>query len=152
MARKEVRSGRQILLRVLFLVYAALMLWLLFGQRMDKEPKAWDNWNLIPLQTLKLYSRLLRGSSGAYWKRHAWINLVGNVILFIPLGCFLPAIWERFRSFLRCVLLAAMLIIAVELLQYATALGSCDVDDLLLNLLGTILGFGAWKLLRSTRL
>ena len=148
------RGAGQILLRMLFLLYSGLMLWLLFGQRVGAGSPgigAADNWNLIPLKTIKLYLDLLTGSTNGYLVRHAAVNLLGNVILFIPLGYFLPGIFTKLRSFFRCFFWVLLVITAVETVQLATQLGSCDVDDLLLNLPGAMIGYGIWKLTAYSR-
>lgn len=140
-----------IVARIFFLVYCTCMLWLLFGQRI--VPGLYDaylerlrtNINLTPLKTLRLYLRLTESANG-YYVRHAYINLIGNVVMFIPLGIFPPWIWRKMRSFIKTAAVAAAVIVTVELLQYVTLLGSCDVDDLILNLSGVIIGYGLWKL------
>lgn len=68
-------------------------------------------------------------------------NLFGNVGLFIPLGVFLPLLFSVLRRFGRFLLLTLLLILALELTQAATGLGTFDVDDLILNLLGVCLGY-----------
>jgi glycopeptide antibiotics resistance protein len=78
------------------------------------------------------------------FRTHAIINLVGNVLVFVPLGYFLPKIWKGFRLLFVTILTVAMLMIVVEFLQYATGLGSCDVDDLILNVAGTLIGYLIW--------
>lgn len=146
------RNGGQVLLRILFLVYAAVMLWLLFGQRISDEGITIyfginsDNLNVMPLKTVKLYLWLLENSTNEALLRHAVINLVGNVVLFIPLGWFLPYLWVRFRGFFKVMLAVILLIAAVEVTQYFTLLGSCDIDDLILNLFGAMAGYGLWKI------
>ena len=148
--RGDKNSG--VLIRILFLVYAAVMLWLLFGQRVGEEGISVyfgitsENLNLIPLKTVKLYLWLLQNSTNEALMRHAVINIVGNVVLFVPLGWFLPRIWVRFRGFFKTVLAVLLLISAVEIIQYFTRLGSCDVDDLILNLTGALVGFVLWKI------
>ncbi len=149
MGRK--RKGNRILLQLLFLTYVALMLWLLFGQRFDGGMTARENWNLIPLKTLKLYAQIILRSANADLVRHAFINLAGNVVMFLPLGFFLPAIWKNQRNFFLCLFTVALIIIVIEAVQYATMLGSCDIDDLLLNLPGSILGYGFQRLLWRSR-
>lgn len=156
MKNKDRRGFGQILLRLLFLLYAAVMLWLLFGQRIDPDGtgvsgKLGSNLNLIPLKTVKMYLNMLSGTASAYLLRHAFINLLGNVVMFIPLGFFLPYIWKRQRSFVKLFLSVTVLILLVETVQYFTALGSCDVDDLILNLLGAVIGYGVWKLTAKLR-
>lgn len=150
MSKQGERTPGQIVMRLLFLAYCALMLWLLFGQRMDAGT-AEQNWNLIPFQTLKLYVRLLQSTQNAYLLRHAFINLVGNVVMFIPLGFFLPGIWVRMRKFFVCALCATLVIMTIEALQYLTSLGSCDIDDLILNLPGAMLGWGLYRLIWRKR-
>ena len=68
------------------------------------------------------------------------------MVMFVPLGWLLPAVWERLRAFFKTFFLSAVLICAVEAIQYVTTLGSCDVDDLILNLLGITLGYALWRL------
>ena len=133
------------LVRFLFLVYAALMIWLLFLQRIDKAIVAEENWNFIPFATLKIYWKLLISENPLY-VRQAVINLAGNVVMFVPLGAFLPAIWLGCRKFLRLAVTSAGLIILIEALQYITGLGSCDVDDVILNLPGIFIGYLVWKM------
>ena len=67
----------------------------------------------------------------------------------MPFGWFLPYIWQKMRSFLKTVLTAALSICLVEICQYVTGLGSCDVDDLILNLAGVMLGYLVWKLFKG---
>ena len=133
----------------LFVAYIAGMLWLLFGQRM-----AWGHdtgLQLRPFYTLQLFWNMLQKETDWTLRLLAWANLLGNVVLFIPLGCFLPWLWEKWRVFWRHTLVMAGIILAVEAIQLATGLGWCDVDDLILNLPGTMLGFLLWKWISKTR-
>lgn len=134
-----------------FLVYCVWMLWLLFGQRLGDNTQDTDliqqglNINLVPLQTLRQYWGLLM-SDNAYYVRHAIVNLAGNVVLFVPLGWLLPWIWYSFSRFWRISLFGIILMASVEAVQYATGLGSCDVDDLILNVFGIMLGYWIWRI------
>ena len=65
--------------------------------------------------------------------------------MFVPLGIFLPGLWQKLRRFWKTLLLSALIVAAAEIVQMLTLLGSCDVDDLLLNLIGVMLGYGLWK-------
>ena len=130
---------------LLFLLYVGLMIWLLFGQR-TKGSTADENLNLVPLKTLKLYADLLQNSSNGYLVRHAFINLVGNVIMFIPLGYLLPGIWKKLQNFIPMLLYSVILISSIEILQYLSGLGSCDIDDLILNVPGIVIGWFVLKI------
>ena len=153
-AGKTQRSPGQILLRTAFFIYCLLMLWLLFGQRLGAQDygsytqQLADNLNLEPLKTIKLYLHLLQRSESAYLVRHAFINLVGNVVMFIPLGYLLCGVFPRQRRFFMFLLCVTALILVVEAVQYVTLLGSCDVDDLILNLLGAMIGWCTKKWIR----
>lgn len=149
MAKEEKRTSGQILLRLACLAYGALMLWLLFGQRFGTDiykQGLMDKSNLVPLKTIRMYISMAQNNSGAYLVRHAVMNLAGNVVMFVPLGFFLPYLGKRLRAFWKTMLLALVLILAVEGIQYITALGACDVDDLILNLVGAMLGYISWKI------
>jgi glycopeptide antibiotics resistance protein len=138
--------------KLLFGVYCLVMLWLLYGQRMGPGNGGpyWqelrDNLILEPFDTIRRFLWVLRHSSSRGMVTHAVINLAGNVIMFVPLGFFVPVLWEKLRKFGRHFLTMTAVILAVELVQLFTLLGTCDVDDLLLNLVGTTLGFMLWKL------
>lgn len=133
------------------LLYSLLMLWLLFGQRWGTSvyrQELAENINLIPFATLGRYWQLLQGGDGGL-VRHAFINLAGNVVMFIPLGALLPAVYSRLRGFFQTFFFSVMLIATVEALQYATLLGTCDIDDLILNLAGVILGYILYRCTRQ---
>ena len=78
--------------------------------------------------------------------RRAHLNLGGNVAAFIPFGFFMPCLFDRQRRFRRFFLTDAAVIVCIELLQLVTLRGSCDIDDLILNLIGSALGYAVWKL------
>jgi len=71
----------------------------------------------------------------------------GNIIWFVPFGFLMPCMSERFSSFLRDILLGLLLSFSIEFLQFAfgTA-GISEVDDLILNTMGVLIGFVLHKL------
>ena len=136
---------------ILFGLYGALMLWLLFDRPGYVEgipylDQAANNLNLVPFRTLILFARLLDSAHPAYVQA-AVINLFGNVIMFIPLGFLLPRVFAKVNRFGKVLLTTALVITAVEIIQLLTLVGSCDVDDLLLNVIGAAIGYGLHKLL-----
>ena len=143
MTAKTKRTGRQVLLRIAFVAYVLWMLWLLFGQRWGTEIYSQElakSMNLWPFVTINHFIALLKGGSSGL-VTHAVINLVGNVVMFVPLGFCLPKIFPKFRSFLKTFFVCFLLIVAVELVQYCTYLGTCDIDDLILNMAGVSIGY-----------
>lgn len=94
--------------------------------------------NFRPLQSIyQVYIKgFIRGYVPAYY---LILNLLGNVCAFMPLSFFLPALFplqKRWYVFLPTVTLS---VCAVEALQFAFMVGSCDVDDLLLNVGGAMI-------------
>lgn len=67
-------------------------------------------------------------------------NLLGNILIFVPYGFFISMAAER-RGFFKTLFFSFGLSLCVELVQLATRVGSFDVDDILLNTIGGILGY-----------
>ncbi len=63
-----------------------------------------------------------------------------NIILFIPLGFLLPMIWSAFRSAKKTIFFGLGLSAAIEISQIFTY-RSTDIDDLITNTIGTLLGY-----------
>ena len=68
-------------------------------------------------------------------------NLVGNLFLFLPFGLYLPFFMRKMNRLSFFVFSVAGLIIVVEIMQGLIRRGSIDVDDLILNLSGALIGF-----------
>lgn len=137
---------RSLLPWTIFAVYCIWMLLLLF----DRE-QAEQTMNLEPLRTIRLFIRVLLYDSSEYNIRLAIVNLFGNIALFIPLGYFLPRLWVSLRKWWRTWLATLVIMTTVELTQHFTLRGTCDVDDLILNLLGAAIGYGIFCLWKKDR-
>lgn len=94
--------------------------------------------NLIPFRTI---SQELDGFS-----LRLFGNLVGNIILFIPLGIMLPAVKDGFQKFYICIPVICVFSLFVEMIQYLTRSGSADIDDMILNTVGGLIGFTLYKI------
>ncbi len=97
------------------------------------------NANWLPLKTISHYSHLLVTQSGTLFYI-AFYNLVGNVLLFMPMGFLMPFIVEEHRFF-KVMIISFLISCSLELIQLVTLLGCFDVDDMILNVLGAILGY-----------
>lgn len=73
------------------------------------------------------------------------ISSILNIIFFMPFGFLLPTLWKEFRSFLPTVLAGFLFSLIIEVGQLFT-IRATDVDDLIMNTLGTALGFIIFKL------
>ena len=74
----------------------------------------------------------------------AVINLGGNVIMFIPFGFLLPFVCDRAKRLKCCFVMTLAVILLVELLQLVTLLGSFDIDDVILNMIGIFMGWAVY--------
>ena len=133
-------------LKWIFALYCIVMIWLLFLQRLGSVAPM-GRYNLVPLDTVRLYIRLLQHSESLAQRNSAIANLAGNVVLFIPFGIFIPLMVSWQQKFLPFVILTTGLLLLVELLQYVTGLGALDVDDMILNFCGVMIGRIFWRLL-----
>ena len=139
-----------------FLLYCGFMLWLLFARQSNPAEVPFPvylraHMNLRPLRTIHLFSRLLVPPVREYLVRIAIRNLLGNILLFTPLGIFLPVLFPPLRKFFRTVLSVTFIIAVIELCQLALMVGSCDIDDLILNVSGAVLGYGLYRLFALLR-
>ncbi len=69
------------------------------------------------------------------------LNLVGNVVGLMPFGFFLPFLAKRTRRCYTVTCLTFLFSLTIELIQLLCKVGSFDVDDLLLNTIGGMLGY-----------
>ena len=129
---------------LLALLYALLMLYLLFLQRQPRRLELSyrdclrSGLELELFRATRRYLYIARSDLST-----ALVYLGGNVLCFVPLGVFLSMGGRRFWPMLG---LAFGLILGVELLQYFSTLGYFDIDDLVSNLLGVLLGRLLWRL------
>lgn len=93
--------------------------------------------NLVPFKTILPYLLLKRGLMIGF------INIVGNILLFVPIGFLVPFINRNF-SWLRSLLLSVATGITVEGMQAILRVGIFDIDDVILNAFGVLLGFWAF--------
>ena len=73
------------------------------------------------------------------------ISTILNIIFFMPFGFLLPTLWKRFRKFIPTVFAGFIFSLIIEVGQLFT-FRATDVDDLIMNTLGTILGFIVFKI------
>jgi glycopeptide antibiotics resistance protein len=135
MFRRSVFNNRMLNLAIFIIgiLYALIMGLLLFWRGHDPV----YHYNLIPFQTIKLYI-----VNRAYFDLGTWIsNLFGNIVMFIPLGIIIPTLNNRFLKILLFLTAIIAILLAVELLQMVMKVGSFDVDDVILNTIGAIIGF-----------
>lgn len=114
-----------------------------FGRQVVREREYYMEWyvNFRPFATIRTI--YVDGFRYQYISlRYLLLNLGGNLILFAPFALFLPRLFARVNRFWKFALLILGLVTAVELLQLLFMCGSCDVDDILLNVGGALATYG----------
>ncbi|MBR6281577.1 MAG: VanZ family protein [Lachnospiraceae bacterium] len=129
---------------VVFAVYLGILAYgLFFAEALGRDGSHSMEYNLIPFHEIRRYI-LYADQLGM---PAVLLNLLGNVLLFVPFGFLVPLFWrkEEHHPFI-IILMGCLFSAVVEVIQLQTGLGSCDVDDVILNTLGTVLGYGLFRL------
>lgn len=71
--------------------------------------------------------------------------VVENIILFIPMGFILPLLSKSFQTLRMCITAGGALSIMIEIVQFLTQRGYFQTDDIIMNIIGTGIGFGILK-------
>lgn len=140
------------ILRIVFVLYFLVLLKVIVFkypfEQLYRITQSWtrevileglDTANFTLFKTIKMYIR--------YWGRlNSFENLFGNVLCFVPFGFLLPFLHEESRHWWVLLINAFLLVCSIELFQLVTAFGAFDVDDILLNCAGAMLGHGMFLL------
>ncbi len=134
---------------ILFIVYLALLVYFMFfadslGRDTAQEGYAYNLTLFREIRRFYVYREQLG-------MKAFLLNDIGNVIAFIPFGFFLPIVTRMGRRSLITVPVCFAFSLCLEVIQLLTRVGSFDVDDILLNTIGGILGFLLYRLLIVSR-
>lgn len=129
---------KDFLLYGVFVGYIYLLLKMLFLSRGVGS----HSMNLVPFLSISNY--LAGGTENM--SRLAFGNIIGNIVLFLPLGVYIM-LFLRSKSIIIGELLVILLSAGVEVLQGVTSVGVMDVDDVILNSLGGFIGILFYRIL-----
>ena len=113
--------------------------------------------HIVGIPTLSEFMRLSRLGESFF---HPNLNLIPfsdgvslsfllNIALFVPLGFLCPLLSKRYQSLKNILLLGGGLSVAIELVQLFTLYRATDVDDLITNLAGALLGYACFWVMRK---
>lgn len=117
-------------------VYVLILLAFLFLKR-----TSFQSINLIPFRTILDY---LNGDMIA--RAFAPSNLIGNIVLFLPLGVYITLLNPNKKISVNTCLIALISVI-VEIAQYMFKVGVTDIDDVILNTVGGLIGILIFKVI-----
>ena len=139
---------RNFWLKILFIIYFLLLITVLFlnneyrmyvFQNINMLSKEhFEMSNIIPFATIIDYiSRLVSNEINA---SIVIINFATNLLLFAPMGFFIPMLYsDRIKNIKQFAILMIIITLIVEVLQFITFRGSTDIDDIILNTLGAVI-------------
>ncbi|MDO4617622.1 MAG: VanZ family protein [Lachnospiraceae bacterium] len=141
--RRRRKGAALLVLYLVLLVYS-----LLFAKFYGRDAGFSEHrYNLIPMREIvRFYT---------YWQQvgfiSAFLNLAGNLVGFIPFGILVPMVSRRMRSWRRIVKAGFLLTLILESLQLFLKAGIFDVDDLILNTAGVLVGYQIYWLFSRFR-
>lgn len=137
-------------MKLLFIIYMCVLVYVVFfAEAMGRTPQDGYVYNLTPLKEIKRFMKYILDNDAL--GRAARLNIFGNIIAFIPFGIYLPYTSESKLGFISTFLYTFSLSLTIELVQLITKVGSCDVDDIILNALGGVIGYILWYIYTKLR-
>ena len=146
--RKTEQSKRDKWLSLLFFLYLLFVIkMIVFKYPVSQMQAIVDSWqkdvileglstaNFIPFKTIKMYIRYydLPGI-------RSFANLFGNILIFVPVGMLFPFVHKRGRNIWILLTNAFLFVAGIEIFQLFSAFGAFDVDDIILNCFGVLMG------------
>ena len=137
-------------MKLLFIIYMCVLVYVVFfAEAMGRTPQDGYVYNLTPLKEIKRFMKYIWDNDALGGA--ARLNIFGNIIAFMPFGIYLPYTSESKLGFISTFLYTFSLSLTIELVQLITKVGSCDVDDIILNTLGGVIGYILWYIYTKLR-
>lgn len=128
---------------LLFLIYFVILFYFLFfAESMGRTySERTYHYNLVPFLEIRRFITYYQ----VLGMKTVLLNILGNILAFLPFGLFLPFFSRRCRRLWYTMFYSFELSLLVELIQLVSKVGTFDVDDLMLNTLGGVLGYFLYK-------
>ncbi len=122
----EITKKRKIVYLIFFFIYILFLYLCLFDRTMHQNKMYSDG------TYIKEWMKIL------FQNKVVFKNIVGNILIFIPMGIFIKRLHMKwFYHFV----VAIIIIIGIETLQYITQIGIFDIMDIILNFIGFLIGY-----------
>lgn len=113
-----------------------------FNEIFDYTGINWQDHNFIPFKTIIYYLFLADINLDI-----RVTNLAGNIIGFVPFGFILPMLMKRYKNLRSIIIATFTLSLTYEIIQLLFRYGTFDIDDLILNILGGVLGYFPYRII-----
>ena len=147
--------------KLLFFIYVIVILKLIVfkypWERLVDIARSWEKGvileglataNFTWGKSIRMYIRYF--NKFPFWNGFA--NLIGNVLVFVPFGYLLPKAYSGCGRWWRMFYVSVGFVMCVELFQLFSAFGAFDVDDIMLNVLGAMVGYGIYKIIKRIKI
>lgn len=135
------------ILWTIFIIYCFVLVYVLFLSRGTRDGFTFAEYmrrftNFIPFKTIVEYvQRYIDG-----YRNLSVLNLLGNFVLFMPMGVLLPCVIRKLDRFWKVTLTVLGMVVMVEIVQGILRVGSVDIDDVIFNVVGAMIGYGLIRL------
>lgn len=116
---------------------------IVLGATLLARSEAWEAGSILPL----FYSYR---DAWVNFSAAAWRNIILNVCMFVPLGLLLPMMIKYFRSFWKTYLAGFLFTLCIEGIQLLGRRGIFELDDILHNTVGMMIGYGIYAVVAAT--
>lgn len=148
---KRINIAREIILFIFFVYFLFLLLLTIFkGGRIEfsnqfnsfmyREHGLLGIINIVPIK--ETINTFMHSETGM---RNSLRNLIGNILVFMPLGFFIPLLFDKFNNLKKVLKVGCLSSLAIELSQLFVGSNVCDIDDVIYNTLGALAGFICYK-------
>ena len=132
---------KAVVLVVFFAYMAALVYFLFFSEKYGRNAGEDYRYNLIPFSEIKRFFKY----SDVVGTEAFLVNIVGNIVAFIPFGILLPIVIKGYKKSAIIIFDGFVVSLIIETIQLFTKVGSFDVDDIILNTIGVAIGYVLFK-------
>ena len=148
---KRINIVREVILFIFFVYFLFLLLLTIFkGGRIEfsnqfnsfmyREHGLLGIINIVPIK--ETINTFMHSETGM---RNSLRNLIGNILVFMPLGFFIPLLFDKFNNLKKVLKVGCLSSLAIELSQLFVGSNVCDIDDVIYNTLGALAGFICYK-------
>ena len=135
---KQINKKRILIVaRIIFYIYILLLSYFLFFRERNGRDLITHEYNL---QLFKEIRRFIRYRNQIGLEGFV-VNIFGNILAFMPYGFMLPLLNKAYRKFYLITILSILFSLVIETAQLLLRVGVFDVDDILMNSIGGILGY-----------
>ena len=146
---RTIEWRREVILLLMYFNLAVIIRFVFFPlERINGkiQPLIFSASNILPFKIILIP---FVGMFDYLTKRNMLVNVIGNIAMFIPTGIILPIISRKLDRFGKVVAVGALISLCIEVLQLLFSERTTDINDLILNTIGTAVGFCIFLLIKK---